>query len=194
MLGTPPVTDCNACARLDTIEQNITLLNGEVTIIQTEVDNLTVDVEELTSAFNDFLIGPLTLRKVNTFISNSQLKAGSSVALAPATTGLQYPVAIRLSLVYGGNNPFTNAPPFTIFYENPGAGASFQDLDTNSTFWQATADSTHMTMISGRQNILTATWIDGNNRLRGQPQSALTGNAANDNSVNIEIYYLVVGS
>lgn len=171
------------------METAVSVINSELLILETQITNIQNDIETIFEDFNALVLGPRIAKTATIVYLNGLLKAGTPLALTPNTAGIQIPIAIVMTMDYGGSNPFTNAPPVTIFWTNPGATAAYQDLDTDSTFWQATEDSVHMTTISGRQNIVKSDWVDGNNQIRIQPQSALTGNAANNNTVTVTLYW-----
>lgn len=121
--------------------------------------------------------------------SNAELKAGTAktVLAAQGAGTIVIPHSVILKMNYGGTNVFTNAPNVSCdwssglehFTTGPGAG-----------FWQAASNQIDVFLIGG-------SGIDSYTNVENDPvtlelAAALTGNAANNNTVSIVFEYSIV--
>lgn len=176
-------SDCNACERLDVIENEITNINETINVLQIQINEI--------GGFQDEFFNSASYEHVTQItVGNVALKAGSLVVLTPSTTAGEFLVPVRIvMLLKVVSNVFTNAPPVDIFWATPGSASQLQTLNTDSSFWQSATDSIHMTDLSGNQNGTQSTFGATGNQLCWKPQAGLTGNAGNDNYVIVYLWY-----
>lgn len=127
----------------------------------------------------------LNLTKVT--ITNSQLKAATAISLIAAQGAgtVIIPAYVTWKFVYGGTNAFTNSPGNQINYGSTyGTTPAIINLG-GITFWQATASQIYQSN-GGYQNISTNV---ENQALNWTMSTAATGNAANNNTVNVTILW-----
>jgi len=188
----PAEGDCDACARIEIIEEHIDLLDGEDILLQTQIDNLQTDLTEVTNNLNEFFASSGNIHYQVTTWSNSDLKSGTFVQITPGSSAFKIPAFIYLRMVYGGTNVFTTSPVVKIYWANPGSSAVFQSLNTDSQFWQADKNAMHVTAISGNQNGDEITFHDTNNAIIAGLSTNQTGNAANNNYVLVHFWWYEV--
>ena len=142
-----------------------------------------------------------TLQTSSVIMSNAELRANTPVTLVSAqgSDTVVMPVSIAFIMRYGGTNAFTNSSAFDIRYNNVAATDGAINLTPSSSFWQATADFFGRWNIGLTENELGqgnmevfALSLASNQPLTCQVRVPLTGNAANDNTVEVITTYFVV--
>jgi len=159
-------------------------LGGEEGEVLTVQPDLSVAWEPATGG------GGTGLLTANVTITNAALKStvtSTTLIAAPGAGKVIVPIRYVYIMRYGGTNAFTNAPSTRIRYNN--ANNQSQTTATlNATFWQATTDAYGTPPIAGTVELLSA--------FENQPLTfimfaAATGNAANDNTLDVEITYYI---
>lgn len=118
--------------------------------------------------------------------TNAQLKAGTTLTVVPAPgVGKRLEIVnVTWTLLYGGNNAFTNAPAMAVY-----TGSYYTlAVPASTTLWQATEDSL---LFYNIPNFAVVKSQVDNGALIVTLASALTGNAANDNTVVVEMDYYI---
>jgi hypothetical protein len=131
------------------------------------------------------------LQSLNFSMTNAQIKAGNAVTLVAAQgSGIVIvPVAITLKLVYGGSNAFTSAPTIFIQYGiTIGSNDSWQ-ISTTTTFFEATSNF-YITTPPLVKNQIAYTSIENTALTIGF--TAVTGNAAGDNTITGNLLYYLI--
>jgi len=122
-------------------------------------------------------------------ISNATLKSTNATTLVPAQ-GVGTVVQVISSawrLNYGGSNVFTSSPATLFRYNNSFGG---QNPTFGNTFWEASQDSVTLRYDPLRENPLIASECE-NLPVTVRLNSAITGNAANNNTVTVVTKYVV---
>ncbi len=121
-------------------------------------------------------------------LTSAQVKAlvGTPIVVIPAVGAGIGVVPIRgiCKLTYGGNNAFTNVQNLTLVYT--GTTTTFGNF--NSNVFSATAN-TYGYLNPLATGIVANTSVENNSMSIVNLATDLTGNAANDNTVTINIYY-----
>nr|QKV51014.1 hypothetical protein [Crucivirus sp.] len=118
--------------------------------------------------------------------SNADLKAPNAliVVLAQGALSLVIPIQLTMQLVFG-TNVFTNAPTLTVHYTT----GVLNVITPSASFWQAGNNQIYQTTFFGGDN-QESTITNKNTTL--QLSTGLTGNAGNDNVVNVVFRYYVI--
>jgi hypothetical protein len=99
------------------------------------------------------------------------------------------PWQLQSKLVYGGSNAFTNPQDIDVRYQD-GSGMLVA-LIAGAGFVDQTADTYNLGQVAG--NVITAaTGIDNQPLVLFNSSSAITGNAANNNTIVVTIIYTVL--
>lgn len=130
--------------------------------------------------------GGVTTSQTVTTLSNSDLRSTSRIEVVPAqgANTIIVPTFIQLIYNYAGNNPFTNDPFFQFSYDNPNDG------DIEITTAGLTESKSMVRFHTCTSNLLDEVECV-NVKLTVNVASALTGNAANDNTVTVFVTYYV---
>jgi hypothetical protein len=134
--------------------------------------------------------GGITINSATATITNAQLKAATAVQIVAAQGAgtHNYIVSAQFKLNYGGTNAFTNNPLGGL--GNGNSASNWILGPTGTTFWQATSSQYYLTnMPLGKA--FTAS-VGENAALYWTLSAALTGNAANDNTITLQVYYYTV--
>jgi hypothetical protein len=124
--------------------------------------------------------------------SNAALKAGTALTLvASAGAGVVIvPVQAVYKFNYGGTNAFTSNPTADIgFGTTQGTSIKLNGPSSIGTFWMATANEYYLTTMNG----ITLTAVAAENTaIYARLSAALTGNAAGNNTVTVQLIYYTV--
>lgn len=195
------MTDCTCAeeiadlqAQIVELTDNLNIVAGNVTQLQEDVVTMNADIDQnhddiivLSTAVN-LLIAKTSVWTWSVY-ANSDLKNGIShlCILAPGANKIQVVEAICFKFKYGGTNVFTNAADIDILY-----GSNLvKSCNLDAGFWGATTD--RMVMFDGLdwQNEFNASSVQ-NTIVQARVTQALTGNAANNNTVEIVVIYSVI--
>ena len=135
---------------------------------------------------------PAKLKTVKASVTNAQLKAATPVLILAAQGAgtIIMPTTFVFKFVYGGSNVFTNTPQSTV---NWGSTFGTGRCVTNGggiTFWQA---STSRYRFENRGTITFNAATIENLGMYATFDTGATGNAANDNTFVIQMFYYVIG-
>jgi hypothetical protein len=123
--------------------------------------------------------------------TNAALKAGTSLLILAAQGNgvVIIPVSVVIKLVYGGSNAFTNAPTYTLNYGSVNGTALALTIVGSVAFSEATANFYHMeAQISATNSALACE----NLAVYATLNAAMTGNAAGNNTIKVNmLYYLL---
>lgn len=142
------------------------------------------------TAVNPFLSQQITL-------TSAQVKtlraAPFTLIPAPGAGKTIYVFGVQGKLVYGGSNPFTNPQDFS-FNLTSGAGPKLCDNFLGATWIDQSASTYQIVSATGEtQTVYSA--VAGENQpliVRNSGVSEITGNAANDNTVVITVFYRIL--
>ncbi|QKV51006.1 hypothetical protein [Crucivirus sp.] len=182
------------CTTLETnqteMETDITDLETNQTEMETDITDLETRMDSAESDINDLMADSHTFSTATW--TNAALKAGTDLTLitAPAAGRFLYVYGVFLKLNYGGTNAFTNTPTITHKIGTTSIGGS---VASPTTFWTATANtytmmSPHALNSANLSYQLAATVLDGA-AYKLTLSAALTGNAANNNTVTAIVEY-----
>lgn len=132
-----------------------------------------------------------SLSSVQVTLTNAQLKAATAVQLLAAQGAgtVIIPTATVWKFKYGGTNAFTNAPGQQLTY---GSTYNTNTVCTNwgsTTFWRATASRYYENV--GSTGTIAASSLE-NTAIYSTMSMGATGNAANDNTVVVFLFYYVI--
>lgn len=142
-----------------------------------------------------------TLQTSSVIMSNAELRANTPVTLVSAqgSDTVVMPVSIAFIMRYGGSNAFTSDDSFGIRYNGVAGTEEVVTVTPGSAFWRATADrfgrwNAGPTLTElGSENVNTfALTLASNQTLTCETRGTLTGNAANDNTVEVITTYYVI--
>lgn len=125
--------------------------------------------------------------------TNAALKAGTSLLLLAAQGSgvIIVPVCISYKFIYGGTNVFTNSSNSQINYGTLYNTSTIASATLNNfTFWQASANQ-YFLENPGIGTVFTAT-VAENTSVYATLFTALTGNAAGDNTAVVQMIYYTV--
>lgn len=169
------------------LQTDVNTIEETLETMQTDIDQNHDDIIVLSTAVN-LLIAKTSVWTWSVY-ANSDLKNGIShlCILAPGANRIQVVEAICFKFKYGGTNVFTNAADIDILY-----GSNLvKSCNLDAGFWGATTD--RMVMFDGLdwQNEFNASSVQ-NTIVQARVTQALTGNAANNNTVEIVVIYSVI--
>lgn len=148
-------SDCNACARITILEGDMADVLISITAINETIDGMEADIETLQENQDEYLLPTRTYRAKQSW-SNAAIRAGdaSNTFGAPGFAGaIAIPHKIVMVMKYPGSSPWTSSPIIVIGWLGPSSVLiPFQELDTNTEFWQATNNTVHFTDLSARVN------------------------------------------
>lgn len=128
-----------------------------------------------------------TIYVVEQTISNADLKSGATITLVAAPTSPYFYAVdqVYFKLNYGGNNAFTASNPVAI-----GNGADSSLIVLGDTFWKATTNA--YGYYGGAATLATTETNFLAKSLNFVLSGGTTGNAANDNTVTVIVYYRII--
>jgi len=156
-----------------------------------EDDVLTVQ-PDLTVAWEPPVSSPGNVLSNVVTYSNANMRAAPvAITLVPAAGAgtVLIPLCYSLKMAYGGTNAFTNAPGFLMRWNDSAAGGASTTVGLSTTFWQSTASGWGYFVGSVQNQLLS---VFENQPLTTKLNAGVTGNAANNNTVEITTYYIVV--
>jgi hypothetical protein len=132
-----------------------------------------------------------SISTVQVTLTNAQLKAATAVQIIAAQGAGTFiiPCGVIWKLKYGGTNAFTNAPGHQLTF---GSTYNTNTIISNSggtTFWQATTSRYYE---NGSGFVLFTGSSVENTAVYSTMSTGATGNAANNNTVVIQVFYYVV--
>ena len=133
------------------------------------------------------------LQYADVTITAAEIKAIETTPIelvaAPAAGSAHLFMGAQLKLNYGGSNAFTETDDnLVIKYEN-GSGVSVSDTIECTAFITATAD-TITNAVPVKDAIVAAASAEAKALVLYNPDDAIAGNAANDNTVTVRTYYV----
>lgn len=133
----------------------------------------------------------VSLTTFTTTITNAQLKAGTPITLISAGGAgtIIYVTSANFKLNYGGNNAFSNTPTAGISYSTTTTNAL---ITIGASFWTATSNYYSIPSPYNAVSLAADASALENAAISWVMSAASTGNAANDNTVTVEIKYLTL--
>lgn len=136
--------DCNACERLDAIEEELVAIDGEITEINSDV--LTIQNLLTTYLVRSYPSGAIP--------GAGFLSAGGLVQVPCPANYIIVPLQVILRKYCNGDE-MTSSSVVTLSYIEPGDTEIYKSLDTNSDFWQGTDNTISVHSIDGQINTTT---------------------------------------
>jgi hypothetical protein len=136
---------------------------------------------------------PSLLASATVTLTSAQVKALESTPItlvaAQGAGKSIVPIQVQMKLVYGGTNPFTNPQDIDVRYTN-GAGAAVA-VANGSGFIDQSASTYNLPGIDA-DVITIATGVENQPLVLFNSSTAITGNAANNNTLVVTILYIVL--
>jgi hypothetical protein len=126
-------------------------------------------------------------------VTNADLKAGNSSLLIAAQGSGKVIICYNViwKFVYGGSNVFTNTPLNQINFGSTYNSGTILTNSGGASFWQASSNQ-YFTAVTGSTNLITAASTCENTGVYFTMSTGATGNAANDNTIIMQVQYLVL--
>lgn len=168
------------------------MINEALNPIVADINAITIDINtingEIVTINNDIAgILPGLVLPASISFSNTELKAGTDkiIVAAPGANKLIVPLQVITRLNYGGTNAFTAGSIFYTWDNNVVLGQNL-NLDINNT----TTDICTSTVFLATQQQQSSLIV--NKAFYMTVNSLFTGNLANDNTIDIWLYYTVL--